>query len=188
MHFKNATFVLIFALFFFRHTPANYLVDAAAAAAAGKSMRGTPQGTPIGLPASVSGLTIGRSSSPASRTPASMYQPGGLNQRVLSSADAAGQAAARYNFQAAAAAAAANPAALMGIRGDPAAYLRGNVRIIFGAKIQIRLLGRKVEGSGSLRSALLDSYLFVAYVTKVAFSRLTYTQLKNSQGNRSAQP
>merc|ERR550532_334422 len=55
-----------------------------------------------------------------------MYQPGGLNQRVLTSADAAGQAQARYNFQAAAAAAAANPAALMGIRGDPAAYLRGN--------------------------------------------------------------
>ena len=122
-----------FVSFFYRHTPTNYLVDAAAAAAAGKSMRGTPQGTPIGLPASVSGLTIGRSSSPASRTPASMYQPGGLNQRVLSSADPAGQAA-RYNLHAAAAAAAANPAALMGIRGDPAAYLRGNVSMMILAR------------------------------------------------------
>ena len=66
-----------------------------------------------------------------------MYQPGGLNQRVLSAADPASQVRYVTNFQAAAAAAAAaaNPsAAFAGIRGDPAAYLRGSVSLIFGAK------------------------------------------------------
>ena len=89
-----------------------------------------PQGVPVSLPVSVTNLTIGRSSSPAARTPASMYQPGGLNQRVLSSADPASQVRYVTNFQAAAAAAAANPAAAFaGIRGDPTAYLRGNVSL-----------------------------------------------------------
>ena len=115
-------------------------------------MRGMPQGAPVGVPVSVTNLTIGRSSSPASRTPASMYQPGGLNQRVLSTADPASQVRYVTNFQAAAAAAAAaaNPTAAFaaGIRGDPAAYLRGNVSVLC-AKIQIDYFSLLLPRSGS---------------------------------------
>ena len=115
-----------------RHPPThtNYLVDAAAAqaAAAGKSMRTTPQ--PI-VPVSLtgSGLTIGpgRSSSPASRAP-SNYQPSGLGQRVLPSAGHDGQV--RYVPFPTGTTAGSPFAALRDVR-DPTAYLRGNVSVFF---------------------------------------------------------
>ena len=70
----------------------------AAAAAAGKSMRTTPQPAVSGVPVSLGGLTIGRSSSPAARPggPSAAYQASGLGQRVLPSADHAGQV--RYHL------------------------------------------------------------------------------------------
>jgi len=108
-----------------RHAPTNYLVDAAtaAAAAAGKSMRTTPQPASVaGVPVSLGGLTIGRSSSPASRgaPPSAAYQASGLGQRVLPTADHAGQV--RYHLPMHAATNSGGP--FGGIR-DPA-YLRAN--------------------------------------------------------------
>ena len=81
-------FLILYMFLFFRHNPANYLVDAAAAS---KAMRNPAHagGVPVTL---TGGLTLGRSSSPAgtSRAPAN-YPPGGLAQRVLTPADHAGQ-------------------------------------------------------------------------------------------------
>ena len=121
-------FIIFYFILFFRHAPANYLVDAAAAAAAaaGKSLRTTPQPASVaGVPASLGGLTIGRSSSPAARAPQSVGYQG---QRVLPSADGhPGQI--RYHLPISAGGHAAGPFP-PGLR-DPAnaAYLRGNVSV-----------------------------------------------------------
>ena len=109
-------------MFFFRHTPTNYLVDPAAA---GKSMRTTPQPPQVaGVPVSLSGgLTIGRSSSPAARGPPNAYSANILNP-------------VRHHLPIHAGASSASPFA--GIR-DPAAYLRGSVSVFF---LKIRYLYR----------------------------------------------
>ena len=88
-------------------------------------MRTTPQPAPVGVPVSLTaaaggGLTIGRSSSPAgARAPPTAYQANSLGQRVLTAADHV-----RYQLPIHAGAA----SSFAGIRGDPAAYLRQNVR------------------------------------------------------------
>ena len=128
MGIMKLIFNICYFFFFFRHAPANYLVDAAAAAAAaaGKSLRTTPQPASVaGVPASLGGLTIGRSSSPAARAPQSVGYQG---QRVLPSADGhPGQI--RYHLPISAGGHAAGPFP-PGLR-DPAnaAYLRGNVSV-----------------------------------------------------------
>ena len=92
-------------------------------------MRTTPQPAVSGVPVSLGGLTIGRSSSPAARPggPSAAYQASGLGQRVLPSADHAGQV--RYHLPIHAAANSAGPFA--GIRDPATAFLRGNVSIYF---------------------------------------------------------
>ena len=98
-------------------------MEASAAAAAGKSMRTTPQPVQVGVPVSLTagGLTIGRSSSPATRAPPTAYQPSNLSQRVLPTADPV-----RFHLPMHAAAPGASPFA--GIR-DPTAFLRGTVSL-----------------------------------------------------------
>ena len=89
-------------------------------------MRTTPQPASVaGVPVSLGGLTIGRSSSPASRgaPPSAAYQASGLGQRVLPTADHAGQV--RYHLPMHAATNSGGP--FGGIR-DPA-YLRANVSV-----------------------------------------------------------
>ena len=109
---------------YFRHPPANYLVDANSIAAAGKSQRTTPQPASVaGVPVSLGGLTIGRSNSPATRQPPSAV--GYTGQHVLPTADRAGQI--RYHLPIHATGnAAAGP--FPGIRDSAStAYLRANV-------------------------------------------------------------
>ena len=96
---------------------------AAAAAAASKSMRTTPQPVTVGVPVSLTGgLTIGRSSSPARGQ--AIYQTSGMSQRVLTSAEHAGQV---RHYLPMPGTASASPFANMRDVRDPAAYLRGSV-------------------------------------------------------------
>lgn len=106
-------------------------------------MRTTPQPAVSGVPVSLGGLTIGRSSSPAARPggPSAAYQASGLGQRVLPSADHAGQV--RYHLPIHAAANSAGPFA--GIRDPATAYLRGNVSIYFLMALRVELIMSRVE-------------------------------------------
>ena len=105
-------------------------------------MRTTPQPAVSGVPVSLGGLTIGRSSSPAARPPPSAaYQASGLGQRVLPTADHAGQV--RYHLPMHAAANSAAP--FPGIRDPATAYLRGNVSIYFLMALRVELMIGRVK-------------------------------------------